>query len=538
MRRPLIFFFISIFIISQFLTESVFAYTTNMNASVVVGKPTFTSPADFTASATNLYGVSDMAISGTKFIVADCNHNRVLIYNTIPTANGAAANVVVGQVNMTSSTSNQGGTVGANTLSCPGGVLVVGDKLLIADSGNHRVLIYNTIPTSNNASANVVIGQANMTTGTANQGGAVGANTLNGPGGLDYDSSTGKLFVTDSFNNRVLIYNAIPTANNAAANVVVGQADMTGSAFNQGGAISANGFDAPYDVAVTGKTLLIADSSNSRILIYNSIPIANNASANVVIGQVDMISGSVNQGGAVGANTLNESTSVFSDGTKVFIADVTNNRVLIYNSIPTSNNASADVVIGQTNFTGSSANQGSATPGANTLFNPSYVITSGSTMFIADDQNGRVLLYEDVAVTPTPSSGTSAPTSVSPSSCGATAPHSSPNLFQIDVKDTSATLYFAPVAGPVNRYFIAYGYTPGDERFGVEFSQGASTGVVAYTVGYLSPNSTYYFRVRGGNGCQPGAWGNEMKIRTEKKGTSLIRTFYKNFPSRIAGRRL
>ena len=48
----------------------------------------------------------------------------------------------------------------------------------------------------------------------------------------------------------------------------------------------------------------------------------------------------------------------FLDGTKLFIADTRNNRVLIYNSIPTENNASADVVIGQPDMVSNSANQG------------------------------------------------------------------------------------------------------------------------------------------------------------------------------------
>jgi len=36
---------------------------------------------------------------------------------------------------------------------------------------------------------------------------------------------------------------------------------------------------------------------------------------------------------------------------KLYVADTQNNRVLIYNSIPTANGAAADVVLGAPNFT-------------------------------------------------------------------------------------------------------------------------------------------------------------------------------------------
>ena len=48
--------------------------------------------------------------------------------------------------------------------------------------------------------------------------------------------------------------------------------------------------------------------------------------------------------------------SVTSDGVRLFVTDLGNNRVLIWNSIPTSNGAAADVEIGQPDMTSSIAN--------------------------------------------------------------------------------------------------------------------------------------------------------------------------------------
>jgi hypothetical protein len=116
--------------------------------------------------------------------------------------------------------------------------------------------------------------------------------------------------------------------------------------------------------------------------------------------------------------------------------------------------------------------------------------------------------------------------------CSAQAPSGIPDLFQIDAADTHATLYFAPVNNPVTNYYISYGYSSGDERFGTLTNQGNSSGALSYTVNSLSPNTTYYFRIRPQNDCMPGNFGNEMKITTAKKSSSIIR-YYKDFVSQI-----
>ncbi len=46
----------------------------------------------------------------------------------------------------------------------PQGVWIQGSKLFVADTQNNRVLIWNTIPTQNNQPADVVLGQPDFTT--------------------------------------------------------------------------------------------------------------------------------------------------------------------------------------------------------------------------------------------------------------------------------------------------------------------------------------------------------------------------------------
>ncbi len=61
------------------------------------------------------------------------------------------------------------------------------------------------------------------------------------------------------------------------------------------------------------------------------------------------------------AGSLFSPASVSSDGQHLFVADNYQNRVLIWNSIPTSNGQPADVVVGQKDFVSNNSNTLSAT---------------------------------------------------------------------------------------------------------------------------------------------------------------------------------
>jgi len=371
----------------------------NASADLVIGQPDLTSDdpsCPFSFSAQTICNPNSISSDGTKLFITDAGANRVLIYNTIPVVNHASADVVIGQANMTSGDANRGGSVGANTLYYPRNAFYEGGKLFISDHYNHRVLIYNTIPVTDNASADVVVGQPNMTSDGVNQGGSPGANTLARPSFAFSDGT--KLFVADNFNSRVLIYSTIPVANNTSADVVVGQKYFTVSDQNQGGgSILTDGSATSYvaDTFYDGSKYFVVDKGFNRVLVYNSLPVAHGATADVVIGQPDMYSIDANQGTTTSANTLNQPTSVYSDGTKLFIVDSGNNRTLIYNTIPSSNNANADVVIGQANMTSGSANQGGSVS-ASTLNSPNSVYASSTKLYIADTSNNRVLIYNTI----------------------------------------------------------------------------------------------------------------------------------------------
>ena len=97
-----------------------------------------------------------------------------------------------------------------------------------------------------------------------------------------------------------------------------------------------------------------------------------------------------------------------------------------------------------------------------------------------------------------------------PGACTNTVPSSAPNLYQVTSASSSATLYFAPPSSGFNGFTISYGLDNTASAYNVSFSQGPTSGAVTYTVNALTPNSTYYFKVRANNGCAPGPWSNVL----------------------------
>ncbi|MFZ5376505.1 MAG: hypothetical protein ACOZAN_02435 [Patescibacteria group bacterium] len=82
----------------------------------------------------------------------------------------------------------------------------------------------------------------------------------------------------------------------------------------------------------------------------------------------------------------------------------------------------------------------------------------------------------------------------------------------IPQNDSSILLYFADADDPVDSYTLVFGEKSGDYPYGSVNIGGKGTRT--YLVQSLSANKTYYFKIQGKNGCQPGAWSNEIAATT------------------------
>lgn len=184
-------------------------------------------------------------------------------------------------------------------------------------------MYWNSYPTTDGAQANYVLGQGAFNTSTA----ATLDTALRGPTDAKV-LSNGKVAVVDRLNHRVLIFNQVPTANGEAAVLVLGQPDMTSSTANNGG-ISASSMNYPRSVYFDGNRLYVIEEGNNRILIWNSFPTTNGQPADAVFGQDDFNSNAPNKGGAIGMLTLSSPYDMDMTNDRIYIADRGNNRILV-----------------------------------------------------------------------------------------------------------------------------------------------------------------------------------------------------------------
>ena len=117
----------------------------------MVGQPNFTQvTTSVPPTATSLRGPEGVWVADGKLYIADTQDNRILIYNKIPTTNGVAADVVVGQPNFTTFVQTDLTKATPNPTAAnmedPVSVTTDGQRMYVTDLGQNRVLIYNTIP--------------------------------------------------------------------------------------------------------------------------------------------------------------------------------------------------------------------------------------------------------------------------------------------------------------------------------------------------------------------------------------------------------
>jgi hypothetical protein len=93
--------------------------------------------------------------------------------------------------------------------------------------------------------------------------------------------------------------------------------------------------------------------------------------------------------------------------------------------------------------------------------------------------------------------------------CHDTPPGGAPKLISATaLSGTKILLKWTQAPDPVTYYLLTYGTSSGQYHYGSANIGGHDA--TSYVVGELTPNKKYYFKIRAGNGCSPGAFSNEI----------------------------
>jgi hypothetical protein len=155
-------------------------------------------------------------------------------------------------------------TGGALLFNHPTGIASDGNRLLMTDRFNNRVLIWNTLP-SRNVAPDLVLGQQNFVTNNP----GIGRNQLNWPGNITVAPNGTMVAVTDTNNDRILIWRSFPTQNGASADIVIDLVKLSSPSNPQR-------LGWPWGVWTDGTKFAVVATHGKAVLIWNQIPTQDN----------------------------------------------------------------------------------------------------------------------------------------------------------------------------------------------------------------------------------------------------------------------
>lgn len=247
-------------------------------------------------------------------------------------------------------------------------------------------MLFAQSPLFNNMPASGVLGQSNFTT---NQSGTT-ASSLNSPSGAAVDPTTGKLFVVDRYNNRVLRWSSTSKMDNGSpADAVFGQSNFNSSSSG----LSASKFNDPLRVFIDSSGCLwVSDYLNNRVLRFDSASFKiTGSSADGVLGQPNFITNT----SGTSASKMKGPIGVFVDGEgRLWVTDRFNHRVLRFdNASIKSNGSNADGVLGQPDFT-----TGTSGLSETKMNRPMGVyLDTEDHLWVCEDDNNRVIRFDNAS---------------------------------------------------------------------------------------------------------------------------------------------
>jgi len=213
-----------------------------------------------TPSSGEFKGPAFLDIHGFEIFVSDRENHRVQVYD----ANTGTCLRTIG-------TAGKGNLQGE--LISPNGVVIVGSRLFVADTG---ISVFD----ARDGAFIALFGNSN-------------SRPHNGPHGLCYDNNSGCIYVADTFNDRIQIWNVqedfsekgtIQISNSAPVGITMTMTELFISEHGTGqvsiwdikegkriGTLRKSGdyFDTPYGMRIRSQNeLVLCDNGNERILVF------------------------------------------------------------------------------------------------------------------------------------------------------------------------------------------------------------------------------------------------------------------------------
>lgn len=279
-----------------------------------------------------MYSPRGVFVDDTRVVVTDTGNHRVLIWHSIPDNDEQPADVVLGQPDGQTEGPAAGGRGPERGMHLPTGVLIHDGRLIVADAWHHRILVWDSVPESDDVAPDVILGQPDAASHGENRDGPAGPDSFRWP--HDVTGRDDLLLIADAGDHRVLGWSPQP-ASDRGADLVIGQSDFTTAEEWPYGPHTNDRMRFPYAVQLDGETLAVADTANNRILLWDSVPdgpIGPGAfrGADWVLAQPDFGANGENRWTSVQRDTLCWPYGLSLHGDLLAVADSGNNRVMLW----------------------------------------------------------------------------------------------------------------------------------------------------------------------------------------------------------------
>ena len=216
-----------------------------------------------------------------------------------------------------------------------------------------------------------------------------------GPADAYLDTVDHRFFKAEEANNRVLVYalNSDNTFPDRIPDYVLGQANF----YTNAAANSQAGMSDPWGVVYdpVNDRLFVAEDAGNRVKVYNFADgVSNGENAVNVLGQAGFTT-------ATAGNTqagMNSPTGLAYDSAnqRLFVAQITNNRVTVYDVASIANGENAIAVLGQSTYTATTAATTQA--GLNVPYDVAYD-SANQRLFVAQDNGSLVSVFDVSSIT-------------------------------------------------------------------------------------------------------------------------------------------